>query len=135
MISEAMRINQKLVDSGKAEFTCCEAPNWSFEANSFNAIFSVNTVYFRQDVQLMLNSMLQVLKPSGQMCLGLRPKRLMINYPFVKYGFNTFTADDLSKELLNGGFSDIQSTVIQEPPFDRDGELLEVASLVVCGVK
>lgn len=67
--------------------------------------------------------------------MGLRPKRLMINYPFVKYGFNTFTADDLSKELLNAGFSDIQSTVIQETPFDRDGELLEVASLVVCGVK
>jgi len=59
----------------------------------------------------------------------------MINYPFVQYGFTTYTKDKLSQEFLKAGYSHIRSEVVLEPPFEREGELLEVESLVVCGVK
>ena len=135
MISEATKLNEYLVEQGKAIFTFGEAPNWPFTSNSFDAIFSVNTVYFWKDPQHMLNEIHSLLKPGGQLCLGLRPERLMINYPFVQYGFTTYTKEKLSQEFLKAGFSHIRSEVVPEPPFEREGELLEVESLVVCGVK
>lgn len=131
MVAEATQINQGLVQNKKVQFFHNSADNLPFEDQSIDAIFTVNTIYFWEDATSVLEESKRVLKPGGQMVLGLRPKSQMKNYPFVKFGFNMFTPNAVVELFQHHGFAAVEANEIAEPDFVTDGISMPVRSLVV----
>ncbi len=98
---------------------------------SFNNIFTINTIYFWEDARAILAQLKRVLKKNGTLIISLRPKHLMQNYPFTKYGFTLFAKADVVQLLEANGFTIVQAIEKPEPDFDLNGEIIKMESLVI----
>jgi ubiquinone/menaquinone biosynthesis C-methylase UbiE len=131
MIGEAKKINEEWIDKGQAEFILADVAALPFAAASFNTIFTINTIYFWEDAVQVLSEIKRVLAPGGKFICTLRPKRLMENYPFTKYGFSMFSKADAEQLLQQNNFTTLQSIEKQEPDFELNGQLIKVESLII----
>ena len=134
MVKAATELNQKNVSSGNISFHECEASQLPFQSLSIDAIFTVNTIYFWEDIENVLQEFRRVLSKGGELIIGLRPKHLMEHYPFGKYGFNMFTAKDVIQRMEENGFQHCESQTFQEPYFVTEEITFPVQSLVVKGI-
>lgn len=135
MVALATKNNQDLVDNGKAAFVHADAANIPFADDSFDKIFSINTIYFWDDAPAIIAEIKRVLKNDGKLIIGMRPKGLMENYPMTKYDFALYTADDVDSLLQVNGFKTESITEEDEPEQEVDGELLQLASLIITATK
>ena len=75
MVAEARTHNQSFIDSGQAEFLLANADNLPFKDESFDKVFTVNTIYFWDDPEKVLE---EIKKTNGsqlrKMTLGGREK-------------------------------------------------------------
>lgn len=130
MVAEAEALNQELVANGRARFANAAAENLPFAAASFDAVLSVNTVYF-WEIDRALANIRRVLKPTGQLTLALRPQRVMETYAIAKHGFQLFSAERLTNCLREAGFTLVSESEYDEPGQEIAGSLCEVATLVL----
>jgi ubiquinone/menaquinone biosynthesis C-methylase UbiE len=130
MISEAEKMNASWVAGGKAKFILTDAASLPFPDQSFDKIFTINTVYFWDDEVSVLKEISRVLKPTGKFILTLRPKHQMINYPFTKYGFKMYSKDDVYALLSRNGFIINNIFEKHEPDFELKGEVVKMESLI-----
>jgi ubiquinone/menaquinone biosynthesis C-methylase UbiE len=135
MVAEAQRINAEWINKGQATFILSDAIALPFSNSSFNKIFTINTIYFWEDAVKILAELKRVLLPKGKLIIALRPKRLMQNYPFTKYGFAMFSKEEVVQLLTQNGFTVTQSIENQEPDFDLKGETIKMENLIVEAVK
>jgi ubiquinone/menaquinone biosynthesis C-methylase UbiE len=135
MVQLATELNENLVSKGSVQFIHCNATQLPFQSGSIDVIFTVNTIYFWDDVDSVLQEFHRVLKPNGQLLLGLRPKHLMQHYPFVQYGFRMFSSEDVVKELTKHNYLNLEAKTISEPDFETDELTMPVESLVISGYK
>lgn len=131
MVEEAMKRNENFIQSGQARFLFADANNLPFENESFNKVFSINTIYFWESPQIVLSEIWRVLKPKGQITISVRPKSMMEHYPFVKYGFNMFAKEDLIELMANNRFKAIDVVEKEEPAVDLNGVPTKTATLLV----
>jgi ubiquinone/menaquinone biosynthesis C-methylase UbiE len=135
MVAEAQRINAEWINKGQATFILSDAIALPFSNSSFNKIFTINTIYFWEVAVKILAELKRVLLPKGKLIIALRPKRLMQNYPFTKYGFAMFSKEEVVQLLTQNGFTVTQSLENQEPDFDLKGETIKMENLIVEAVK
>jgi ubiquinone/menaquinone biosynthesis C-methylase UbiE len=135
MIEESRNQNANFIASGQAHFIFADAHELPFDNNIFDQIIIVNTMYFWDHPEKVLSEIRRVLKPQGQLTISIRPKHTMEHYPFVKYGFRTFSKDELVEILSVNNFNVIKIIEKEEPDIDMDGELLKAASLIVMAEK
>ncbi len=131
MIVEAERTNVAWIKNGQAKFALANVASLPFEDASFNKIFTINTIYFWDDAIKILAEIKRVLLPKGKLIITLRPKHLMKNYPFTKYGFNFFAKEDVEQLLTKNGFSIVQAIEKHEPEFELNGEMVKMESLIL----
>ena len=103
-ISELMKqeAEKYTIENGlekSANFQIYDGTNIPFADNSFDKIFTVNTIYFWQQPVQLLNELDRVLKPGGILCITLVDEESMSRLPFTEYGFTKYT-DHLFKELV-----------------------------------
>lgn len=135
MIDEASRRNNEFVETRRAQFYFSSADQLPFEDKSFNKVFSVNTLYFWDNPKLILTEISRVLKPQGQVFISIRPKAIMKYYPFVKFGFQMYAKDELADLLAINNFNIIFTIEKEEPDQEVDGQMMKVATLIVCAKK
>ena len=135
MVREAQRINAAWINNGQARFILSNVTSLPFEDNSFNKVFTINTIYFWEDAIKILNEIKRVLQPKGKLIITLRPKRQMKNYPFTKYGFTMFSKEEAEQLLSDNGFTVLRANETQEPDFELNGEMVKMESLIVESIK
>jgi ubiquinone/menaquinone biosynthesis C-methylase UbiE len=135
MIKESERINEAWVNNGQATFVLADMISLPFSNASFNKIFTINSIYFWADAVKILTEIKRLLLPKGKFIITLRPKRLMKNYPFTKYGFNLFSKEDALQLLTQNGFTILQAIEKQEPDFELKGEIVKMESLIIEAIK
>lgn len=101
MVKEAERLNRKRVEAGEASFSIYDGMNIPFEDDSFDRIFTVNTIYFWEKPAYLLNEMYRVLKKEGVLNLTFAERKFMEKLPFVRFGFNLYDSHE-SIALLKG---------------------------------
>ena len=131
MVNEARKKNENFISKGSAEFLNVDANKLPFDKNVFDKVFSVNTIYFWDQPQVVLAEIWRVLKPKGQIIISVRPKSVMQNYPFVKYGFKMFDAKDLAEILIQNNFNLLDTIEKTEPDLEINGVQTETATLIV----
>jgi len=136
MVDESLKNNPELIHAKKAEFNLASVTALPYQNEFFDVLFTVNTIYFWPDMDKAFNEIRRVLKPGGKLVLSLRPKSVMKDYPFVKYGFQMFENDELQNILQLNGFSDIVFFEIDEPSTQEfTEEILEIKTLIVSAKK
>ena len=135
MVAEARDRNQKWINVGQADFLLTDAVDLPLEANSFTKAFTVNTLYFWPEPPQILVQLRRVLKPGGTLVIGIRPRTVMDNLPFVQYGFRTYTAHEVETLLQANGFTHTEIREFSEPDQEIDGQFYKMGFAVISGKK
>jgi ubiquinone/menaquinone biosynthesis C-methylase UbiE len=135
MIEESQKINADWISKGQANFILSDVASLPFADNSFNKIFTINTIYFWEDESKALNELKRVLQPNGKLIIGFRPKHYTVKYPFIKYGFKQFSKEDVVKLVSDNGFIISDTNENAEPDFDMNGEVMKMENVIVIAMK
>ncbi|REA59760.1 class I SAM-dependent methyltransferase [Dyadobacter luteus] len=104
MVNEATQFNSSRVMEGKVTFVLSNGRLIPFMANSFDRIFTVNTIYFWNDPAGYAAEIYRVMKPGALFNLALADKSFMEKLPFTRYGFRLYGKPDVVTLLKNAGF-------------------------------
>lgn len=97
MVKEANRINSAYLQDNKIEFKLYEGKVIPYEANSFERMMTVNTIYFWPDPLATLAEAFRVLKSDGLFIITFGQKKFMQQLPFVNHKFKLYSNEDISK--------------------------------------
>ncbi|MES2726113.1 MAG: class I SAM-dependent methyltransferase [Bacteroidota bacterium] len=135
MVKEAIAINKHFITNGQAAFVQANAHQLPYAEAQFDTVFTVNTIYFWDDVAAVLSAIKRVLKPQGQLVLALRPKEVMEHFPFTPHGFTLYTQADCLDLLAQHGFKIVNTILKQEADLVFFEEPVKNAYLIIQAVK
>ena len=115
MVQLAEELNEKFVQSGRAEFVHGDIRSLPYETNSFDKVFTVNTFYFWDDHRNAVMELKRVLKPEGELILANRPKRIMDTLSVTEYGFTKLSNEAIIELFRKEGFEQVEYTEVKEP--------------------
>jgi arsenite methyltransferase len=72
--------------------------------DSFDGVYTINTIYFWSDAMGGLREILRVLRPSGRLILGVEAQATLQRAGFADKGFLTPSYDDIATWLGRAGF-------------------------------
>ena len=125
-ISEAMLNEAKKYNSDKqAEFKLYGGEIIPYSNKSFDKILSVNTVYFWENPERLINEIERTLKPSGICVLTYANKNFMKNLPFVGQKFKLFDQNEIKKLTEKSNLTIIESKELTEHVKSKTGEQVE----------
>lgn len=96
MCEEAATLNKHIKETD-IRFSCYDGLRLPFENGSFDAVFTINTIYFWEQPQLLLNEIARVLKPGGKLFLTFAEASFMRQLPFVQYGFTLYDTEKVAE--------------------------------------
>ena len=131
MQEEAMRLNHSFVEASVATFYCYDGKRIPFEANQFDRIMTVNTIYFWQNTLAVFKDLYRVLNVGGVLAVAYANKDFMQNLPFVKGNFKLFDESALRKIVAQTKFHWIESIRKTEFVKSKTGELVNRSFTVV----
>jgi ubiquinone/menaquinone biosynthesis C-methylase UbiE len=100
---------QPLLDAGKLEIHHADAGSLPFDANSFNKVCTVNTIYFWPDVEQVLQELLRVLQSKGLIIISLTTRESMNKLgEITRHGFIKYSAEDIKQLLGKVGFINVR---------------------------
>jgi arsenite methyltransferase len=73
------------------------------EDSSLDAVITVNTVYFVDDLDTACAELARVLRPGGRAVVGIGDPDAMARMPFTSYGFTLRPVEDVIAALQNAG--------------------------------
>lgn len=113
MVQEALHLNQSFVESGQVNIDLTDGFTLNYPDQTFDRVFSVNTLYFWQDPNKMIQEIHRILKPDGVCCLAFGSKSFMQTMPFVDEQFTLYSTEDV-QELLQRNNMTVLSTKIRQ---------------------
>jgi ubiquinone/menaquinone biosynthesis C-methylase UbiE len=105
MIESAMRRNSLFVRNGQMRFFCQDLSAMVFESGSFSKVYTVNTVYFWDDLNDVMQEIGRVLKPSGVFINTLYSNDTLDRFSHTKIGYKRFSKQQLTEAGTNAGFA------------------------------
>jgi ubiquinone/menaquinone biosynthesis C-methylase UbiE len=135
MVVAAKELNADLLDTGAASFHLTPADQLNFSANTFDKIFTVNTIYFWQDAEAYAREILRVLKPGGIFSLGFASRDFMEGLPFTKYRFNLYDKVAVETLLTKAGFSVLDFIEFLDVTTSNAGMVVEREVLIARATK
>lgn len=87
---EAKLYNQDIVLNEKASFVLYDGSTLPFNDNSFDNVFTVNTIYFWDNPSAFLEEIYRVLKPGAKCVIVFAEKEFMADLPFVGKLFTVY---------------------------------------------
>lgn len=98
MHREAQQLNREYTEQGRAVFGMYDGRKIPFPDAYFDRIFTVNTIYFWQEPEKLLEELYRVLQPGGLLNITFAHKDFMQQLPFTPFGFTLYNTQDI--ELL-----------------------------------
>jgi len=121
MCSEARVNNNNLIKTNKLIIKCEDSKKMSFPDESFDNVVTINTIYFWYDFDCCLQEIRRVLKNTGQLYIGYRPKSIMENLSFTKEVFLLYESAYLQDCLRKNGFRIIEEDITEIERKSIDG--------------
>ncbi|HEU4497522.1 MAG TPA: class I SAM-dependent methyltransferase [Flavobacterium sp.] len=104
MVEQASKLCSGYAFCESAVFELADGKTIDKPDSFFDAVFTVNTLYFWNSPQHYLLEIARVLKSAGQFVLAFIPKHVMVNLPFTRYGFKLYDNESILNLLEGAGF-------------------------------
>lgn len=124
MQQEARKSSLNYIENNSADFRLYNGTEIPFDNASFDKIFTVNTLYFWQNPDFLLNEIYRVLKPNGVFALTFADKSFMEKLPFTPFGFNLYSLNDAEELLQKNHFKIIESISQTEQVFSKTNDMV-----------
>jgi len=116
-LSEVMAEEAKQRLSGKAcdiEIICSDCMHANIPEDTLDGIMAINLLYFIEDLDEFFSQITSWMKPGSRAVFGVRSEHSLKSLPFIQYGFNVRSADEIKECMRNNGFTDVESTYHDE---------------------
>ena len=104
----ARKRNKKAIKAGKMQLISADCCNMPFNAEEFDFVSTVNTIYFWEDTEKGLSEIHRVLKEGGVFYNAVYSKKWLQKLPYTKEGFKFFDKDDYSWLGKKSGFKEVK---------------------------
>jgi len=105
MIQAAVHRNRLFVNNGKMKFVCQDLRDLSFADGFFSKVYTINTVYFWDDLESVMAEVSRILKPNGVFVNTLYSNDTLDRYAHTQFGYKRFTQEKLIDAGTNAGFA------------------------------
>jgi len=122
MKEEAERKNDQFIVNGAATFSLYDGVKLPFDNNTFDVIFTVNTLYFWADPIQLLNDLYRVLKKGGTCYITFAQKKFMQGLPFIKDEFTMYDNNDVEVLITKTPFELVRFVDKSELVKSKTGE-------------
>ncbi|MFK5983888.1 MAG: class I SAM-dependent methyltransferase [Pseudomonadota bacterium] len=106
MLDEAVRLNRQYISSNRVRIQKGDCRKLTYKDNTFDKVCSVNTLYFWNPPEIYLSEIFRVLKPGGNLVLGIRDSEQMDKLPLDKNIFSTYSLKEAVDLVSKAGFLD-----------------------------
>ena len=127
MFQEARQTNRNFVSQKQAFFSLYEGNIIPFENESFDKIYTVNTIYFWQEPEKLLLEIYRVLKPNGNFCLTFAEEDFMKTLPFTQFEFKLYSTEKAEELIGKSSFKIVYKETRIEKIKSKTGELVDRA--------
>jgi SAM-dependent methyltransferase len=127
MFQEARRINRNFVSQKQAFFSIYDGDIIPFEEESFDKIFTVNTIYFWLEPEKLLLEIYRVLNPNGNFCLTFAEEDFMKTLPFTQFEFELYSTEKAQELIKKTPFKIVYTETQTEKVKSKTGELVDRA--------
>jgi ubiquinone/menaquinone biosynthesis C-methylase UbiE len=117
---EARRLNQEYRD--QVDFVWYEGRKLPFADQTFDKIFTVNTVYFWEEPVEYLNEIYRVMKNNGTFVLTFGQKDSMEKLPFTQFGFRLYSTDEMEETVSKSHFKRMKISEREEQVKSKTGD-------------
>jgi ubiquinone/menaquinone biosynthesis C-methylase UbiE len=105
MLKQVTQLNPRFIKYGRVKLLLGDRKSLPYPDNSFSKIVTSNTIYFWDEPKVYLTEILRVLRPAGQLYIGLRAKEDMDVLELDTEVFTTYSTQDVTELLVNTGFT------------------------------
>jgi SAM-dependent methyltransferase len=127
MFQEARQINRNFVSQKQAFFSLYDGNTIPFEEDSFDKIFTVNTIYFWQEPEKLLLEIYRVLRPKGNFCITFAEEDFMKKLPFTQFEFELYNTEKAQELIKKTPFKIVYTETQTEKVKSKTGELVDRA--------
>ncbi|MHC0443903.1 class I SAM-dependent methyltransferase [Flavobacterium sp. 3-218] len=127
MFQEARKINRNFVSQKQAFFSLYDGNKIPFEDETFDKVFTVNTIYFWQKPEDLLSEIYRVLKPNGNFCLTFAEEDFMKKLPFTQFEFELYSTQKAQDLIAKSDFKIVYKETQTEKIKSKTGELVDRA--------
>lgn len=124
MIRHAKRMNKRFIQINRVIIKYGNANSIPFPNDSFDSIYSANTIYFWTDPEQILKEVSRVLKPNGQFLLAFNTQEDMTQNNYNANFFTFYTKEKAENLLFENGFEIIENYYER---FSKEDSLLLIA--------
>ncbi|CAN5493594.1 class I SAM-dependent methyltransferase [soil metagenome] len=135
MVQKAREINKNAVASGKLSLLVGNSNRLPFDDHSFDKVFCNMVIYFWDEPAEHLKEVHRVLKPGGMFYSGFRPRKSMLQFPFVKHGFKLYSENEWESVLKRNGFELSTISRQNDPEIVDEAETIRLESVCMVAEK
>jgi ubiquinone/menaquinone biosynthesis C-methylase UbiE len=114
MLNSAVSRNKQKIDNGSLKLFVESIGKTSFEKDLFDKIYTINTVYFWNDLEKCFSEIKRILKPNGIFFNLIYTKDKLDETIFSKYGFNKYSVKEMEDMTKENGMEIIETIEIVE---------------------
>ena len=103
MLNTATTKNRKMIEQRKMELLLADVQELPFDDSSIDKAYTVNTIYFWQDISKGFSEIKRILKPNGIFLNIIYLKEDLDKLPITRYGFNKFTVEQIETVTIESG--------------------------------
>lgn len=108
MVQIARKKNKKQIEIGNVKLHLGDFDEMPFADNSFDKIFSVNTIYFWKNPETTIGKIHRILKPGGKLILGFHDRSQMEKMPLSKDVFQYYSPSEVTDLLsIHGSLANV----------------------------
>jgi ubiquinone/menaquinone biosynthesis C-methylase UbiE len=108
MFNIALSKNKQYVNNGSLKLFVEDISKTSFENNLFDKIYTINTVYFWNNLEKCFSEIKRILKPDGIFMNLIYTKEHLDKIIISKYGFNKYSVEEMEKITKDNGMEIIK---------------------------
>ena len=112
MLNRATQRVRMAINDWRVELQIGDAFDLAHEADRFDKVYAVNTVYLWERPIDVFRQMHRVLKPGGRFGVGFATLDVMRRMPFTRHGFYFHELSDLQQWVADAGMRDVQPNMV-----------------------
>jgi len=114
MVNNVSKKYKRFIDDGYLSLYLENIANTSFEKEMYNKIYTINTMYFWNELEKCFSEIKRILKPNGIFLNAVYTREFLDRIIYTRYGFNKYSIDDVIKITEENGMTIVKLVEIKK---------------------